>query len=455
MKRFWLVLLSLGLIAAFSTSAMAVDVKFSGEFFAAGMYQDKTTLVKGNLLTTPVAAEGPSTAFYFQRLRLRTDFVVSPGLTLTTRLDMMERAWGANRTAPGTSYDLLSAGTRAENENIAIDLAYLTYASPIGIFSAGYLIDGAWGTVFADNSIPTGKITYTFVAGGLAIGLQTGKNNNGENSAGNINGVQNASDRDSSFYTAFVNYTFQQGVAGILYKYIRSAATRAALGGVDDGYLGNYHVLLPYFKVKLGPVFIQGEFDSAWGQFQKFEGTSQGWRGDTRIEQYAGWIDATADFGKAYVGGTVAYVGGDDPGSGALEGGIYTGGNDWQPCLIMFNSERNYWAGAITGFGGAAMGAPMTNAWFFQGKVGVRPVDKLDIMATVAYANADKKPTAAWLYNDYGWEVDLTATYKITNNLSYMLGGGYLFTGKYWQADQSMASVKDNYMLINKLTLTF
>ncbi len=46
MKRFWLVLLSLGLIVAFSTSAMAVDVKFSGEYYAAGMYLDKTTLLK-------------------------------------------------------------------------------------------------------------------------------------------------------------------------------------------------------------------------------------------------------------------------------------------------------------------------------------------------------------------------------------------------------------------------
>ena len=47
MKRFWLVLLSLGLIAAFSTTVFAVDVKFSGEYYAAGMYLDRTTLHKG------------------------------------------------------------------------------------------------------------------------------------------------------------------------------------------------------------------------------------------------------------------------------------------------------------------------------------------------------------------------------------------------------------------------
>ena len=36
---------------------------------------------------------------------------------------------------------------------------------------------------------------------------------------------------------------------------------------------------------------------------------------------------------------------------------------------------------------------------------------------------------------NYGWEIDLTGTYKITNNLSYMLGAGYLFTGDIFKGD--------------------
>src|SRR5512145_202448 len=142
MKRFWLVLLSLGLIVAFSTSAMAVDLKFSGEFYAAGMYVDKSALLKDQ------SATNTSSAFYFQRLRLTTTFVVHPGLFLNTRADIMERAWGAARASAGmggvSSADLTSAGTRFENENINFDLAYVTYISPIGIFNVGYQIDGAW-----------------------------------------------------------------------------------------------------------------------------------------------------------------------------------------------------------------------------------------------------------------------------------------------------------------------
>src|SRR5450759_965534 len=98
MKRFWLVLLSLGLVLAFSASAMAVDVKFSGSFYAAGMYLDKTKFVKDT------ASDGPSTAFYYQRLRLQTDFLVYPGLKLVTRFDALERIWGGTRSQAGTTY---------------------------------------------------------------------------------------------------------------------------------------------------------------------------------------------------------------------------------------------------------------------------------------------------------------------------------------------------------------
>ncbi len=96
----------------------------------------------------------------------------------------------------------------------------------------------------------------------------------------------------------------------------------------------------------------------------------------------------------------------------------------------------------------------MTNAYFAQLRGGIRPVDKLDIMASVSYAIADKTPASYWVDREYGYEVDLTATYKITNNLSYMLGGGYWFVGDFYKG-QTSEDVNDNFMVINKLTLTF
>jgi hypothetical protein len=123
MKRFWLVMLSLGLVLAFSASAMAVDVKFSGSYYAAGMYLDKTHVQDTDLEDV---SGGQSTAFYFQRLRVRTDFIVSPGLSLVTRFDALERAWGAARATGTSIYDAHnSLGTTNENENIAFDYSYI------------------------------------------------------------------------------------------------------------------------------------------------------------------------------------------------------------------------------------------------------------------------------------------------------------------------------------------
>ncbi|MCK7489411.1 MAG: hypothetical protein MZU79_03615 [Anaerotruncus sp.] len=176
MKRLWLFLLSLVLVIVFSASAFAVDVKFSGEYFAAGMYLDKVglnksgyryyvpdlTIFRRDVSTDYVPSGETSTAFYFQRLRVQTDFIVSQGLKLVTQFDAMERAWGASRSTNDLP-DSRSVATRAENENIAFDMAYIYYESPIGLFQVGYMPDWGWGTVFNDsekNNPTLGVIQY-------------------------------------------------------------------------------------------------------------------------------------------------------------------------------------------------------------------------------------------------------------------------------------------------------
>jgi len=495
MKRFWLVLLSLGLVAAFSTQALAVDVKFSGEYFAAGMYQDRVGVNEtatwrfdpASPLLPPldVLPGDTSTAFYYQRLRLTTTFVVHPGLYFITRFDAMERAWAAPRFNPAGGVgaaDDRSAGTRAENENIAFDLAYVQYVSPIGIFLAGYQIDNVWGTTFGDTSQPTPKIGYMLpIPGvkGLLLGLQTGKNPDGERSWGTWNGsVRNgAVDRDNNFYTAFVRYATKGIETGILFKYIRNATNRNVFGELglvpEGGIKAQQFIATPYAKVQAGPVAVEGQIYYLTGRVVR-----EGWAwaippasngGETqRLDAWSAYLSATADFGIAYAGGTFAWISGDKQETGDKLEGALSGGLDWNPCLIMFNSERNYWTGAIAAYDGKANGAPMSNAFFAQLRAGVKPIDKLDVMASLSWAKmhiSDARSLGVQSGRDYGWEIDVTGTYKITNNLSYMLGGGYWFVGKYYKgvglAGESDASgvyygnVKNDFMVINKLTLTF
>ena len=462
MKRFLFAILSMCLVLTFSTKAFSVDVKFSGSFYAAGMYLDKTKVTNyGAADPANSQSDNVSTAFYYQRLRAQTDFVVSPGLTLVTRFDAMERAWGASRASAGTTWpaasatDTGSAGTVAENENIAFDWIYINYDSPIGTFRVGNMNDGAWGTVFMDSSMPRGKVAWSNTTGSWFYTLQLVKITD---KSSNAKYPVKTMDTDSDKYVAAVRYTWKDGQAGLLGGVGRDATKRP----VPDSYLTLFYTLQPYAIAQIGPVKVQAEIDYFWGTWQKMESG-----GEVKLDNLAAFLDATADFGRFYAGGTLAYISGDDPATTDKKEGnslLVNGGRDWDPCLILFNNERSYWAGAITGYSAtqnpnvndAAPGTAggMTNAWFFQGRAGVRPIAALDIMASISYATADKKP-ATVLNSTYGYEIDVTGTYKITNNLSYMIGIGYLFTGDYFKGSSNANQLADDYLLINKLTLTF
>lgn len=444
MKRFWLVMLSLGLIVAFSTSAMAVDVKVKGSYYAAGMHLDKTAMQKDI---------GPSTSFYYQRLRVGTQFVVSPGLTLDTRFDALERVWGQTRSAASTTGMIDSMGTAAENENIAFDLCYLTYYSPVGRFLLGSYIYGIWGTQFGDSEAQGQRLEWTYIQGPWYAGVGYFKSYEGSKNVKNSTSA--GADLDADLYYPlrliyFLNGTVK-GQIGTLIAWTRGAQYRN--GVLDPGkfYMQDIWSTAPYFKLAMGKFAVEGELAYGYGKAKKYEA---GVAPDITFNTVQYYLDAKVDLGQFYVGGTYAYTPGDDAGTAdTLEGGLFNGGYDWQPCLLMFNSDRYIWAGSIGSYDGTSNDGRLTNAYFFQVRGGVRPTDKLDVKMSFAYAKADK-PNAI-VNRDYGYEVDLVATYKITNNLSYMLGGGYWFVGDYYKGLSNAQETQNNYIVTNKLTLTF
>jgi hypothetical protein len=466
MKKFWLVLLSLGLVMAFSVPAFAVDVKVGAEYYAAGLYLNKTSVFDGYEGNPNLSVTNPSTAFFYQRLRVGTDFIVSPGLKLVTRFDAMERIWGGTRSNPGDS-DWMSAGTRAESENIAFDLAYIDYTSPVGRFLVGYQPDYVWGTSFGDygNGSPVGQIQY-FIQKGPFVGF-IGYAKEVDQSV-SYNTSNFATDVDYDSYRLAGIYNFKGGEAGVLFLFNRNATQKAKdyyIYGDTSNYISTAYVIDPYVKAKIGPVNLQAEAQYWFGDAYKQEGGASSM--NVSISALSVFVDATADFGMFNAGLSAAYLSGDDPGTtDKMEGG-QGAGLDWNPCLILFNNDLNYWAGAINGHGNIVtiVNEEMSNAWFFQGRVGVKPTPKLDVVLSLAYATADKKPDN-YEGGGYGTEVDITATYKITNNLSYMLGAGYLFTGDYFKSNNDWyghnydssyigPKVNDDFIVINKLTLSF
>jgi hypothetical protein len=481
MKRFWLVLLSLGLVMAFSASAFAVDVKFSGSYYAAGMYLDQTNLMKNG-----TENNNQSTSFYYQKLQVNMDFIVSPGLKLVTRFDALNRFWGGARSQTGTAPNTVvgaadasySIASRAEEENIAFTRAYVEYASPIGLFMVGYIPDNAWGLTFgqsAENGHATGGIEYILPIGPWIFGGIIYKEADNSYSATYPQG--NIVDGDWDRYILFALFNFKGGEAGLMGTWDRLngqlitwlpmlgvAAPISAIGFTGTSEF-QYYSVQPFVKFKIGPVKLEGEFIYSWGSANS---TGQGNLPNVTMQDILGYVGATVDLNMFYFGGQFAYMSGAGDGlsltNTQIKGGYMGGGLDWNPTLIMFNNDLTYNVGQINGYSGTNMqsnpgagtGIGMTNAWFYQIDGGVRPIPKLDIKAALAYAMADT--TASGQNNSYGWELDVTGTYKITNNLSYMLGVGYWWVGDYFKGEPALGmnnQVRDDYMVINKLTLTF
>lgn len=307
--------------------------------------------------------------------------------------------------------------------------------------------DGSTGTVFGNSLAPAARIKYSYTTGPVTLNLAYTKVKDKSYTANN---VITYADADNDKYGIEGVYKWKGGLAGLDVKYYRYAENRPTAGTKKT-----YYLFSPYAIAKVGFLDLQAELNWATGKLTDPDSGI----GEVKMDNLSGWLDAKATFGSVYFGGTFAYVSGDDPATtDKQEGGTLTGGRDWSPNLIMWNYDRAIWVGELrsnavaagNGFGTSGM----TNALLYQGRIGVKPTDKLDLVASLTFANADKKP-ANYVSCQYGYELDVVATYKLTNNLSYMLGAGYLWTGDYFKGASAANAVQNDYLVINKLTLTF
>jgi hypothetical protein len=466
MKKFWIVMLALGLVAGFALSASAADVKFSGSYYVAGIYVDKPSMNADQNKTTGEA--GPQ-AFYFQRLRVQTEFKVAEGLNLVTRFDALERRWGDNRwMGTGDTYNRLANGAAQVQENIEFERAYLDFTTKIGRFQAGYLNFISWGTEFHDTNLTRAGIKYFVPIGPFTLIAAIEKPQGGDSNVGTNNGT--AADADNQVYDIGAIYKYSKGDAGIIYQKGINKTTRPTANRYSD-----LNIFIPYAKAKFGNFYVEGEGIVGFGDLRKYDDADKGVNANVSAAQYALYLHAKGDFGPAYVGGRFFYISGDDPStSDKVEGGLMTpllSGDAFNPCLLMWNDQYTKWVGNIqttasargvnlfTGTAGG-MSTYMDNAYFYQIYGGFKPTPKLDIFASASYAYAAQKPrdnVNGLIFDSdvYGTEIDLKATYKIFDNLQYMIGGAYMITGDYFKGTNKNFNKADNYLLMHELTLTF
>lgn len=516
MKKFWVILLSLGLLMAFAMPAAAVDVKFSGTFYMMGDYVDNPSALDkdgaGSAASwTNNSKRGPD-SWYATRLRMTTEFQVVEGLKLVTRFDALnkrdgDQAWngfGDSQSRPQTpagtpvnsSSDPTKGGAASAKarENIEFERAYIDFNVPFGKFQVGYMEFSMWGTPFLDTPRTAPGIRYFFSQGPVQVVAAIEKR--AEYTGLNANNIGMANDSDSDVYDLGIVFKFAPGQAGIMAQYARSAQNKWQQG---NGYLTQLGAFLPYTKLTFGPFYIEAEGIYGVGTLRSYETTTRvpttggaAFSGsnaqDVSLTAWGAYVNGKFDFKPFYVGAQGVYIGGDDNETpdkvtGSLAG-MLTANYGFNRSLILWNSDYGDNLGAMQGNIPAATGYNrrtgvtyavnqfMDNVWFGQIYAGVKPIPKLDLKASFSMARADKTPKSdvgavgsagyysgaavqEFVSNNYGNELDVTAEYKIYDNLTYMIGGGYLWTGDYFKGYDSGAAVRNNYLLTHRLTLNF
>jgi len=468
MKKFLVVLLSLGLIVAFAASASAdtTNVKFQGAYYVAGVYDNNPTLT---------GIGGYSRAVFHQRFRLQPVFQVAEGLTFTARFDALEKHWGdlnwkGGFTADGDQTSSRKVNTTAATntnlqESIEMERSYVTFKTAVGMFDIGYQNADGWGTQFCDAAVTRPRIMYTTAMGPLNLGLVYEKWFEADSSAAADTKV----DADMDTYALFGIYKFKGGEAGLLYKYYYNAYTRT----LATPYKQKLNQVSPYMKATFGPVYLEAEVNYWFGKATEFENPVAG-VDDVKADTLTAYILAKMNVGPAYVGGQIGYLSGNDPSDATKNKEVQNKNTTWQPLLILGGSDRNDWLGG-RGIGGGVAGNTLasttnkgTNLTIGTIFAGMNPTPKLNVEAVIGYAYATKKPwrtpatpgvagnpATEYLSDKIGTEIDLKATYKIYDNLSYYVAAGYLFSGDYWKRDSATAQVDNDYVLMNKLELTF
>ena len=257
-------------------------------------------------------------------------------------------------------------------------------------------------------------------------------------------------DADADNYMLAGIYNWKGGAAGLLYKYINGAKNRPTAN-----FRTQVHALLPYMKATFGPVYVEAELVWLTGKTAKYE--SPATAADIDKEGYGAYVLAKVKLGPAYVGGQFGYSSGD-PNDATKDKTGPVSTTSWVPCLLFGNANLRSWQYNASHHGGgtggvATFSTDKTNLWLWSGFAGFNPTPKINLEGSLSYMYADKKPNG-FDSDKYGWEADIKASYKIYDNLTYMVGAGYFWTGDYFKGATN-ATTGNDYLLMNQLTLNF
>jgi len=460
MKKFWIALIAITVAFMLAVPAMATNVTFSGTYRVRGHWTGDSDLSDEDSFSDATwnPRRNNDTAWYDMRFRMETVFEVSERLSINTRFDALDKAWGRP-----------DDGFLVSDDNIDIDRIWMAIKSDWGMWDIGRMNTGVWATSWVDRAVDGDRIKYTLPIGNLALVGIIQKVSENDN-------TQGYEDADTDLYGIALNYSAENWSAGILNVYVRNRAT-----GVTFGHAGpvagqvefdsDTYAFMPYFKGQFGPFGIQTELRYNTGFVDPNTQTTiiNGFTvSDYDVEAWAFNLEGTYEMGPLTFQAGYAYLSGDDDLMDDDLDGYAAGSGDWEKSLILtglgaqaintWQQTRNTAAtgGNLIGIDDGVYGVLSTAT------VGTASLDQNRFAADhrtpgahMFYLGADYAATEALSFNflymyamaddefsgwddDFGHEINIGLSYDIYENLTYSASFGYLFTGDFWEGGNAI-----------------
>ena len=458
MKKLICAAAALGLVAGVATTASALDFSVTGMYQAEGYYLDTADGAGFN----PYDDEHSSDSYWVHT------FIMKPTLKVNDKITMKADVRALKDTDWGSTGGTTSSQGIAGDRDLDIHKIYMEYMSPIGKFRVGRTAAAAWQGAYLNNPTNADRI-YFFPKmdkpWGSYVFMQKANENDRADS-------DNDSDRD--IYEACVYYTAKDTKWAVGYNLYNDK--RASDTGVPTtSYDAQYHRVKGYVKQNIADLWVEAEIAYEFGDWMDYDVETIGDTEDVDVDTLSFMAAVGTSFDNLKVSALYFYAQGDDDltdydKEDALGGPASDGtGDGFNPYYILTGDHTGMLNSDETG-DDVNMATAGVHCIGVSADLAVS--DKLTLHGAFAYAWAadeDGVSDAAVLLggtsidDEYGWEVDLGAKYKLLDNLTYEVRAAYMDTGDFFadivENNNLLTGSNDDeadlMLLSHHLTMTF
>ena len=466
MKKLICVAAALGLVAGVATTASAMDFSVKGMYQIEGYYLDNAEGAGFSMLDSYDGGEGEvepgSDAAWVHTFLMKPTLKVNDKITMKADIRFAKDAdFGDSNNDGNVNGDL---DWKDGSRGVDIHKIYMEYMSPVGKIRVGRTPAGAWEGAYLNTPGNANRIMWwpSFVSKPWSMCIFTQK-------VVENDWYDNHTDSDRDLYEAGISYKTKDTKMSLAYDYFNNK-TMSDLGAT--AFDRQRHRIKGYGKMNFADLWVEAEFSYDFGDWQDFDTEIVGTREDVDLDTFAAMVAVGTSFDNLKVSALYFYASGDDDVTvgddveSALTGPASDGtGDGFNPYYIL-TGDHTGMLNSDEYADNAQMAAMGVHCIGISADLAVS--DKLTLHGALAFAMAAEDEIrygagnlTAEFDDDYGWEIDLGAKYKLLDNLTYEVRGAYFAVGDAF-GDYKDADVKvevdeaSSLMLLSHhLTMTF